>query len=204
MVCIEIGLLTGVKIKWYHLRRKNSTSWEWGWENATWSMDTTCGDQDPGLWSSDWLQLNSWTYLLSNKSNKNRKFKYVKAITIQKLFVDNNCLGYVQYSYSVSQKCAVLTNQYWPVFYMIFKVIKLALKCRLFRQIFVNLEICLINHQHLKSTLCHFKKMNASKRQTMQVLHTWVISLRIKRKGTFMQHNYMKEYVTRYHKMSIK
>ena len=36
--------------------------------------------------------------------------------------------------------------------------------------------------------------MNASKRKTMQVLHSWVISLRIKRKGTFMQYNHLKLY----------
>ena len=40
--------------------------------------------------------------------------------------------------------------------------------------------------------------MNASKRQRMQVLHTWMISLRNKRKGTFMQRNYMKQYFVKY------
>ena len=39
--------------------------------------------------------------------------------------------------------------------------------------------------------------MNASKRQTLQLLHTWVISLRIEEKGTFMQHIYMQLYLVK-------
>ena len=126
-----------------------------------------------GMYRNNWsvvLNIINWDPFYSGKNWKNTFMSYKKYSVCQKMV-------HVEMGHFDQQNFIISTA--W--FYMIFKITKLALKYRLFHQ------ICFCHSRdmfdlHLKSTLCHFQRMKASKRQTMQVLHTWVISLRIKRK----------------------